>query len=385
MTAYLEHYPERGGPAEMVPVNASPFVIGRSREAHLTIYSQKVSKEHAAIVLAEGGPVVRDLGSTNGTFVNGRRVNEAPLRDGDILHVAHWECCFCSNAEGQGGPQESLMRTQGTLTYEGERVSLIQGNRYLSELVAERSAAIVFQPIIDLRTGAVAGVEALGRGSHHRLHQSPMKLFELAEQLEMANDLCRLFRGLALREADALPPGLRLFLNIHPSEFARGDFLQLLDELAPAGGPRRPLVIEVSEESVTNVPQMRALQQRLAGLGIEFAYDDFGAGQARLLELAECPPHFLKLDRVLVHGMQHSPASRELVRALLAAIAGKGIRVIAEGIETEAQARLCVECGCDLAQGFLYGLPAPALELAETLWDARGAAPAPTPRPVGVR
>lgn len=362
MLIYLERYPEQGGPAEVVPIKSTPFVIGRSRAADLTIYSQKVSKEHAVITTSEGdnGLIVRDLRSTNGTFVNGRRVDEAPLREGDILHVAHWEFCVCADVEGRVRPPGSEMRTKGTVPLKDDRVSMIHSHKFLQQLVLEQSVAILFQPILDCRTGAAIGFEALGRGSHHRLHQSPLKLFELAEKFEMANDLCRLFRALALREATALPPHVRLFLNIHPSEFARGDFVQLLSELARRNGPGRQLVIEVSEQSVTNVSQMRELQRHLADLGIEFAYDDFGAGQARLLELAECPPHFLKLDRALVQGMEHSPASRDLVRALLSAIVGKGIQVIAEGIETEAQARLCQECGCHLAQGFLYGLPSPA-------------------------
>ena len=380
MNAYLEHYPEQGGPAETVPIDSTPFVIGRSREANLTVYSQKVSKEHAVIMVGECGVLVRDLGSTNGTFVNGRRVDEAPLRDGDILHLAHWEFCFCTESDRRVSSHDSALRTKGTTRIVEDRVSMIHSHRFLQQLVLDRSVAILFQSIIDCRTGAVIGFEALGRGSHHRLHQSPGKLFELAEKFEMAKELCRVFRALALREADVLPQHLRLFLNIHPSEFVRGDFVQLLTELARENGSQRQLVIEVSEQSVTNVSQMRMLQRQLTELGIEFAYDDFGAGQARLLELAECPPHFLKLDRALVQGMEHSSASRDLVRALLSAIQGKGIQIIAEGIETEAQARLCHECGCHLAQGFLYGLPAPAAGLVEILRDATVAIPVPYPR-----
>jgi EAL domain-containing protein (putative c-di-GMP-specific phosphodiesterase class I) len=360
MNAYLEHYPEHGGPAEKVPIAASPFVIGRSRDASLTIYSQKVSKEHAVITRGDDGLFVKDLASTNGTFVNGRRVMEAPLQHGDILHVAHWEFCVCTDVEWTDESPNSALRTKGSTRFSDARVSMIHTHRFLQQLVVERAAVIVFQPILDLRTGAIVGFEALGRGSHHRLHQSPLKLFELAEKFEMANDLCRVFRALALREADALPPHHRLFLNIHPSEFSRPDFVRLLAELSGQNGRQRQLVIEVSEQSVTNVQQMRSLQRHLADAGIEFAYDDFGAGQARLLELAECPPHFLKLDRAVVQGMEHSAASRELVQALLSVIRGKGIRVIAEGVETVEQARLCYECGCDLAQGFLYGLPGPA-------------------------
>ena len=87
MTApYLESFAERGGPAERVPLVRTPFVIGRSATVDHTVYSSKVSKEHAVIDRFGDRYLVTDLVSTNGTFVNGRRTVEAFLRDGDIIH-----------------------------------------------------------------------------------------------------------------------------------------------------------------------------------------------------------------------------------------------------------------------------------------------------------
>jgi pSer/pThr/pTyr-binding forkhead associated (FHA) protein len=89
--AYLERYPEAGGPAERVPLWKVPFTIGRSETADHTVYSSKVSKEHAAIEVAGQRYVVRDLDSTNGTFVNGTRVERALLKDGDRLGIGRVE------------------------------------------------------------------------------------------------------------------------------------------------------------------------------------------------------------------------------------------------------------------------------------------------------
>ena len=77
MRAYLEHFPEQGGPAESVEIASNPFLIGRSPTADLTIYSQKVSKDHALIDQNAGRYSLRDLCSTNGTFPNGKRIDEA--------------------------------------------------------------------------------------------------------------------------------------------------------------------------------------------------------------------------------------------------------------------------------------------------------------------
>ncbi|HKM56680.1 MAG TPA: EAL domain-containing protein [Isosphaeraceae bacterium] len=363
MKAFLEHFPELGGPAKRVEIAGSPFIIGRSRSADLTIYSQKVSKEHALIFQGPSGHAIRDLSSTNGTFVNGSRVDEVSLNDGDIIHLAHWEFGYCF------GPGRHARHTitapltqQQTLAHEKE--SLIRTSVFLQEMVSDESVFTLFQTIVDLRSGVVIGCEALGRGRHHHLHQSPVKLFELAEKCQMERELCRLFRNQALKAGEDLPSRFRLFLNIHPSELARPDFFVSLEQLASRNRGRHQLVIEVSERFVTDLSGLRILKQKLTELSMEIAYDDFGSGQARLLELAECPPHFLKLDRSLIQGMESSEASRELIRAFLLAISDSHIQVIAEGIETEEVARICLECGCHLGQGFFYSQPASLLDIA---------------------
>jgi EAL domain-containing protein (putative c-di-GMP-specific phosphodiesterase class I) len=365
MRAYLEHFPEQGGPAKRVEITKNPFVMGRSQTADLTIYSHKVSKDHALIAQDSGRYLVRDLRSTNGTFANGKRIDEAHLVDGDIIHVAHWEFCFClAPAIGlRCGNTASLTQESDT----GEKESLIRLITFLRQLVAEELVAIVFQPIVDLRTNEIVGFEALGRGSHHQLHQSPVKLFQLAEKCEMEGDLCRLFRTQALKIGATLPSHFRLFINLHPSQLARSDSLDWLNQLSRQNGGRHQLVIELSEQAKTSVDQLRSIKRALRELGIELAYDDFGVGQARLLEIAECPPHFLKLDRDLVQAMHGSETSREMVRGFLTAIAGKGIRVIAEGIESEQAAEVCLQNGCHLGQGFLYGYPTSLLQIIASL------------------
>lgn len=371
MTAYLEHFPDQGGPAERLKISKDPFRIGRSSNADLTLCSHRISKNHAAITQSPQGYVLTDLSSTNGTFVNGKRVDRAHLCDGDIIHVAHWELGFGMSDPSEG---EAQSRTLGTVTHRTQfvqRESLIRQGSFLQQLVSNESVSILFQPIVDLETGACIGYEALGRGTHHRLHQSPMKLFELAEKCRLEHDLCRLFRKHAMKIGSELPPRLRLFLNIHPAEFAHPDFLDSLEELARWNHGRRQLVVEISEQSITNVSQLHLIRRRLIELGIEFAYDDFGAGQARLLEVAECPPHFLKLDRSLVQGMETSESSRGLVKVFISALAPTGTQIIAEGIETSETAELCRESGCHLGQGFYFGQPVSLAEIFLTLEASR--------------
>ena len=108
MRAYLEHFPEQGGPARRVEITKSPFLIGRSpnsRPDDLLPQGVQGSRRYRSGCRQD---VVRDLNSTNGTFVNGRRIDEVPLVDGDIIHVTHWEFCFCSGPAV--GPPSTIRR-----------------------------------------------------------------------------------------------------------------------------------------------------------------------------------------------------------------------------------------------------------------------------------
>jgi EAL domain-containing protein (putative c-di-GMP-specific phosphodiesterase class I) len=354
--AYLEHYPAAGDGAHRLLLDRFPYCIGRSSAAHYCISSPQVSKEHVQIVRDGDRFRIRDLGSTNGTFVNGERVQEAVLNHGDIVHVAHKEFRFGQESAALPSSSE-VVGTDHASSH--MPVSAIQNTEHLKQLLRSQSVRILFQPIVDLRTGQAAGYEALGRGTHDRLNPSPAFLFSLAAQSNLGPELSRLFRRTAVREVAKLPPNCRIFLNLHRSELRDAAFLKTLEGLPDALGGGREAVIELHEEAVANTAAMRRLRERLSALGIGLAYDDFGAGQARLSELADVPPDFLKLDRTLVDGLHRAPARQELVRALTRVSTGLGIRLIAEGIENADEAEVCRDLGCHFGQGYFFGRPQP--------------------------
>jgi EAL domain-containing protein (putative c-di-GMP-specific phosphodiesterase class I) len=353
--AYLEHYPDSGEGAHRLLLEHFPFCIGRNAAAHYCIPSRHVSKDHAQIVRDGGQLRIRDLGSTNGTFVNGQRVQEATLRHGDIVHIGHKEFRFVQDHEAAQVCEIVLTdHASGPLP-----VSRIQNAEFLKELLRRESVRAVFQTIVDLRTHAVLGHEALGRGSHERLNPSPAFLFEVAAQCSLASDLSRAFRRVALRDAAHLPPGSLLFLNLHPAELRDGELWKQLEGLAGAVGVRQPVVLEFHEEAVADPAAMRRWRDRLHELGLRLAYDDFGAGQSRLTALADVPPDFVKLDRSLIRGLHQAQGRQELVRALTRVSTDLGIRLIAEGIETPEEAEVCLALGCHFAQGYFFGHPQP--------------------------
>jgi EAL domain-containing protein (putative c-di-GMP-specific phosphodiesterase class I) len=357
--AYLERYPEAGGPAERVPLWKVPFTIGRSDTADHTVYSSKVSKEHAAIDVAGEQYVVRDLDSTNGTFVNGQREVQRVLQDGDILHLAHVEFCFRHAAapvdDARAGRERAVERTQ--LLIADQPDSLIRGTELLREMIQAEAVEILYQPIVDLRTRSVVAYEALARGTHPELSSSPATLLRLAEQCGLVVELSRMFGRRAVSSCGRLAPGTKVFVNMHARELADPALLEALSTLASLASPDHPVVLEIAESSVTDVVAMAENKEAFGKLGLQFAYDDFGAGQARLIELTDIPPDYLKFDKAMIEGIEAAAPRQEMVGALLRVVRRLGVRVIAEGVETELVAGICHRLGCDLGQGFLFGRP----------------------------
>jgi len=358
--AYLERFPEAGGPAEHIPVWRLPFTIGRSESADLTVYSGKVSKEHARLELTDGRWAIRDLESTNGTFVNGERASTHFLNDGDIVHLAHVEFCFRHTQPSQRRPaaDDERLAERTQLMVAEQPHSVIRGTELLRELIDTTAVEMLYQPIIDLRTRSVIAYEALARGTHPDLSTNPGDLLALAEQCDLVVELSRMFGKRAVTCSTRLPRGAKVFVNMHAQELSHSGLIDALTELAALASPDHQVVLEIAEASVTDVSAMGRNKQAFDSLGLQFAYDDFGAGQARLIELTDIPPDYLKFDKAMIEGIEAAAPRQEMVSALLRVVRSLGVRVIAEGVETELVAAICQRLGCDLGQGFLFGRPA---------------------------
>jgi EAL domain-containing protein (putative c-di-GMP-specific phosphodiesterase class I) len=117
--------------------------------------------------------------------------------------------------------------------------------------------------------------------------------------------------------------------------------------------------LEIHEAAVTCVKQMREMRALLNELNMGLAYDDFGAGQARIVELGEAPPDYLKFDIELIRDIDHASPERQRMLASLVNIVGDlGIASLAEGVETAAEHETCLQMGFNFGQGFHYGKPA---------------------------
>jgi EAL domain-containing protein (putative c-di-GMP-specific phosphodiesterase class I) len=239
----------------------------------------------------------------------------------------------------------------------------VEGVRELPELIEGRQVTSLFQPIVTLPSGSVAGYEALGRGRHARLPEEPLALFRVAAAVGAEAELSRLFRETALglvRERVRFPA---LFLNVHPSELETPtlvpDVVVLREQL-----PQLRLTLEVHEGALADLASVDRLRTQLSRAGVGIAYDDFGAGQARLLELAEVPPHYLKFDMLFVRGIDTAPETRQrLLTSLVQVARDLLVYTVAEGVETAEEAEVCMRIGFTHAQGFFFGRPRPIQEI----------------------
>ncbi|HEY4232803.1 MAG TPA: EAL domain-containing protein [Lacipirellulaceae bacterium] len=335
-------------PVRHLPIDSCPYLVGRQAEASLSIPSATVSRRHAELDVVDQHLVLRDLGSTNGTSVNGIRIEEAcAVHHGDLLQFG--QVVFRVTKQ----KKESILKT--ILDDSCDRaLALIQ----FDQLVTERAVVPHFQPIVDMRDGRVFGYEVLGRSRLFGL-KDPRSMFAAAKVLNMEGELSRILREEGVRHGQVLGGEYVLFVNTHPAEMDDIDLLVYsLHELRGLE-PTRRMVLEIHEAAVTSCAVMRQLRAALVDLQIGLAYDDFGAGQARLVELVEVRPDYLKFDMKLVQHLETAPPERQkMLASLVQMVRDLKIRPLAEGIETIGDHEICRRIGFDCAQGYLYGHPA---------------------------
>lgn len=328
-------------------VSDSPFTVGRRPDQSLTIPSPTISGQHAELLLCDGDLVVRDNGSTNGTFVNGVRISEeCRLNNGDLVQFAHVVL--------RVGQQRVASHSATVHNDSADRaLALIQ----FDKLMSERAVVPHFQPIVTMDRKTI-GYEVLARSRLYGL-SDPKTMFMAAAVLDLEAELSRVFRVEGIKAGRPLPGHQLLFVNTHPAEIEELDALEFslreLRELAPT----RPLVLEIHEGTVTRSQDMRELRATLRDLNMGLAYDDFGAGQARLVELVDVPPDYLKFDINLIRGIgTATPERQRMLESFVRITQDLGIVALAEGVEEEADHEVCRQMGFACAQGYLYGRPA---------------------------
>lgn len=341
-----------GNPAvqrfDVPPVGAT---VGRTN-ADIVLPSSFVSSQHARLLPREGGLEIQDLGSRNGTFVGGERIQVRLVAPDDTVAFADVEFKVECESRGNAKPGVGFDTRVGKESFEADW-SLVN----FSKLIKDRLITIAMQPVVDLRTRRVLGVEALARSSVHGL-EMPVKMFAAAEVLNQAAALSEICRDKAIDAARGLQKGLKLFLNTHPHECLVPDVLRSVHELRKRA-PALQLVIEVHEDLIGELAATRSFTHRLSQMGVELALDDFGAGKSRINEVLRLRPAYVKFDRSLIGNIDHTPGcDQDAIKSLVDLLKSLKIRCVAEGVERNEEADVCRRLGFDMAQGFLFARPA---------------------------
>ncbi|MEZ6058417.1 MAG: EAL domain-containing protein [Planctomycetaceae bacterium] len=348
---------EPGQPVMRFPVEGESMTIGRRAGLAISVPSAKVSGRHAELLVVGGHLFIRDLGSTNGTYVNRRRLTR-PLRidDGDHFEIADVEF----RVEYQPATRQPV-RIDPSLKKTSVSLESLEQDWVLSQfdsLIRQRAITPYYQPIVNMQDGTPFAYEALARSSVSGL-ENPGKMFDNATLLGREAELSIICRERAIEDAGLLNDGDLIFVNTHPSESLDVDVLPSLKTLRQLY-PDVKIVLEIHEAAISDPAVIREFSHELRDIDVDLAYDDFGAGRSRLLELIKAPPKYLKFDVSLIRDLDQAPVHQHrMLHTLIDMSRDFSTTTLAEGIETQAEAEICRELGFDFAQGYYFGRPAP--------------------------
>ncbi|HMJ76889.1 MAG TPA: EAL domain-containing protein, partial [Iamia sp.] len=238
------------------------------------------------------------------------------------------------------------------------RALLAAKERRIRELIESGPPEIAFQPIAELATGAIVGYEALARFTAEP-RRPPDHWFAEATEVGRGVELELAAVTAALAETERLPAGTVVSVNVSPVAACSPDLPALL-------GVRdgRLVVLEITEhERVDDYEQLLVALGRLRETGVRLAVDDAGAGFASLQHILTLRPDVIKLDIALTRDIDRDPIKRALASSLVAFSGEIGSRLVAEGIESEAELAALVDLGVHWGQGFHLGRPRPVDQL----------------------
>jgi len=299
---------------------------------------------------------------------------------------------------GDGDDVDTLMKHADAAMYRAKELGR-GGDQFFSRDLGERAhehlamemalrrgldrseLCLHYQPIVELASGRIAGFEALVRWYHpERGLLAPGEFIPLAEETGLCVDIGRYVLRSACEQSrawrDAGVPPLRVMVNLSPRQFSEGDLSGEIKALLQANALQGQCIgLEITEHVLVKDDDVMNHQlRRLREMGVPVAIDDFGKGHSSLAYLKRLAIATLKIDRAFVRDVTTDPNDTAIVEAIIAVAHTLDLDVVAEGVETAAQAESLRTRGCDFAQGFYYSRPVPA-EQVPALIEFRGVAP----------
>ncbi len=237
----------------------------------------------------------------------------------------------------------------------------------IHDALAHNYLSLNYQPFFNSLTGELSGFEALVRLKHPTFgFISPGEFIPVAEEAGLISKIGGWCLAEACRTAVHWPQHLTVAVNVSPEQFLDGTLMtDIHNALELSSFPAYRLEIEITESTMMGdadvvLSQLEALRE----MGCPIVLDDFGTGYSSLSYLMKFPFSKLKIDRSFVQALEHKPRVKGVLSAIMSLSRNLGLKVTAEGIETDIQANMIQDMQCDYIQGYLTGRPAPAEDLA---------------------
>lgn len=343
--------------------------VARIGGDEFSVILDEIKTYHDAGTVAEN--LVRDLSQTYA-------IKNKELRVGVSIGIA----CFPGEGDGKNASDaKELVKNADVAMFRAKKENRSSyeyfteefSRQHHSRLVIESSLKfaierdelfLLYQPKIKMDTQEVVGVEALLRWNHSEKGLvSPADFIPIAEETQMIVPvgewvLRESFRQLK-KISDILKFPLKMAINISAYQLVEQNFIESIQKLiAETHVPPGQIELELTETAVMDdLEQVRALLLKLNDIGFVVSIDDFGTGYSMLSYLKQLPVQSLKIDTEFVRDLGENSGSAMIVKAIIDLAKNFELEVIAEGVETQAQADFLVEQGCSLAQGYLYSPP----------------------------
>lgn len=282
--------------------------------------------------------------------------------DGDTAEALLKNADHAMYRAKEAGPNLVQLFTPSMNSRAMERMSLENSLRYAIE---RGEFSLHYQPVIQVATDKMVGAEALLRWNRPgREPIEPNDFIPIAEETRLIVPIGEWVLREACHQAKRWQtkyPDFRMSANLSPRQFQHTDLLKMITAaLEESGLAPRDLQLEITESAaMQNSERTIAVLNRLNEMGVQLALDDFGTGHSSLSYLRRFPIHSVKIDQEFIHAIDWSPADRAIVSAIIAMARGLSLRVVAEGVETQAELAFLKSAGCEEVQGFLMGRPAP--------------------------
>lgn len=350
----LEPLDAAGGDGEPIVLGRFPFTIGRNATCDYQIASSRISREHARIFKDTKGFRIKDLGSTNGTSVNGQKVGESRLNQGDILAFADLQFSFTlpQTEDRAAGATMVLSEDQAGEEVEGDGgvAPLIGLIRRLQESLLCRALPIRYEALFSFAEHKVVGFEAhlSGRWASAGDYQGA-----LSPDCRLVERARLLYRVLAVEHISSALETSLLLLTLRHEEVSADHLPETLARFVRQAA-NREVAVGAPHAAAVDTAYFHNFVERIQSLGLATAVIGFAGTAKQLNELASIQPRLVQLAPAMVRGVDRSTQRQRQVKELAAAAAGLGARLVAAGLHSQNEVDVCRDLGCPLGQGDIF-------------------------------